>query len=356
MTLGPLLFAVEFPLLALSTLFVGLRFFCRHFIVRSVGLDDWLMLVALVNVWQIGVINVYQVKYGSGTHMKELPFTPAFFVKTLKVWYVYQLEYLITLFFVKISILAFYRRLSPERRYQTAIKVVAAAVTIYTIAMVLVNAFECPKNPTLAWAPTFPKGCNNLVPVYYAQAAFNIFSDVVILVLPLPSLIKLQVSNRKRMGLIVVFGIGSVAVIASIVRINALYIFQHSKDIPYDGIYILLWSQVEINVAIISASAPGILPLVNFITGGSTIGKSKGYSYPVSPGNQSRHIALQSFGGTSRKEGATANVACGRALNESEENIVTKSGIIRTTDVRIETVPNGRSEESLRDLELGHER
>lgn len=76
----------------------------------------------------------------------------------------------------------------------------------------------------------------------------------------------------------------------------------------------------------------------------------------MSPGNQSRHIALQSFGGTSRKEGATANVTSGRALNESEENIVTKGGIIRTTDVRIETVPDGRSEESLRDLELGHER
>ena len=43
-------------------------------------------------------------------------------------------------------------------------------------------------------------------------------------------------------------------------------------------------------------------------------------------------------------------------MNESEENIVTKSGIIRTTDVRIETVPDGRSEESLRDPELGHER
>lgn len=57
----------------------------------------------------------------------------------MKVWYVYQLQYLIALFFVKISILAFYRRLSPARRYQTAIKVVAAAVTIYTIAMVLVN-------------------------------------------------------------------------------------------------------------------------------------------------------------------------------------------------------------------------
>jgi len=71
----------------------------------------------------------------------------------------------------------------------------------------------------------------------------------------------------------------------------------------------------------------------------------------VSPGNQSRRIALQSFGGTSGREGATAKVTGGRPLNESEENIVTKSGIIRTTDVRIETVPDERSERSLKDME-----
>ncbi|KAG0635769.1 hypothetical protein HOY80DRAFT_910196 [Tuber brumale] len=286
--------------------------------------------------------------------MAQLPFTPDFFVKTLKVWYVYQLEYLITLFFVKISILAFYRRLSPAQGYQTAIKVVAVAVTIYTIAMVLVNAFECPKDPTLAWAPTFPKGCNNLVPVYYAQAGFNIFSDVVILVLPLPSLIRLQVSKRKRVALMVIFCIGSIAVIASIVRINALYLFQTSKDIPYDGIFILIWSQVEINVAITSASAPAILPLVKTLTGTSTTGKSPGYSCPKSPKIQSCHITLQSLGVTKRGEGATTNVTGGTGctFNESEENIVTKSGIIRTTDVRVEITPDGQSE-SLKDVEWG---
>ncbi|PWW79825.1 hypothetical protein C7212DRAFT_157847, partial [Tuber magnatum] len=255
----------------------------------------------------------------------------------LKVWYVYQIVYLITLFFVKISILAFYRRLSPALGYQTAIKVVAGAVTVYTIAMVFVNAFECPKDPTLAWAPTFPKDCNNLVPVYYAQAGFNIFSDVVILVLPLPSLIRLQVSKRKRTALVAIFCVGSIAVVASIARINALYIFQNSKDIPYDAIFILIWSQVEINVAIISASAPGILPLAKSIAGGSTTGKSSGYSHPVSPKNQTCHIALKPFGGTNRGGSATSDVTGGRgALNESEENIVTKSGIIRTTDVRVE--------------------
>ncbi|KAH8150901.1 uncharacterized protein LAJ45_05083 [Morchella importuna] len=344
MVLGPLLFAVEFPLLALSTVFVAFRFYCRHFIVRNLGPDDWIMLVALLNAWGIGVLNTFQVKYGSGTHMMDLPSTPGLFVGTLKVWYIYQMLYLITLFFVKMSILAFYRRLSPAQGYHLAIKITAGAVTVFTIAMVFVNAFECPKKPSLAWAPTFPMGCNNLVPVYYAQAGFNILSDIVILLLPLPSLLRLQVNKRKRVALILVFSIGGVAVIASIVRINALYIFQHSTDIPYDGIFILIWSQVEINVAIISASAPSLRPLVKSLLGGTTTTSS---SNPKSTSyyNRKNRIPLQSFSGPGRDAEIITNVS-GRGAglgNESEEHIVAKAGgIVRTTDVTVEVVDEER--------------
>lgn len=55
------------------------------------------------------------------------------------MWYIYQMLYLITLFFVKMSILAFYRRLSPAQGYHLAIKITAGAVTVFTIAMVFVN-------------------------------------------------------------------------------------------------------------------------------------------------------------------------------------------------------------------------
>jgi hypothetical protein len=57
----------------------------------------------------------------------------------LKLWYAYQLQYLVTLFFIKISILAFYRRLSPVKGYQLAVRAVAGVVTAYTIVMVFVN-------------------------------------------------------------------------------------------------------------------------------------------------------------------------------------------------------------------------
>lgn len=140
-------------------------------------------------------------------------------VMALRVWYVYQILYLLTLFFVKISILAFYCRISPSRVHMP-IKITGVIVTIYTVAMIFVNvsfgsdgpmnntdtdtlssgkAFECPRKPSLAWSPTaFPKECNNLVPVYYAQAGFNIVSDIVILLLPVPLLLKLQVSRSNK--------------------------------------------------------------------------------------------------------------------------------------------------------------
>lgn len=61
------------------------------------------------------------------------------FIGTLKVWYIYNMMYLATLFYVKISILAFYRRLSPARGYQIALKLCCTAVALYTVGMILVN-------------------------------------------------------------------------------------------------------------------------------------------------------------------------------------------------------------------------
>lgn len=122
----------------------------------------------------------------------------ATFTVTLKVWFIYQLMYPISLFFVKMSVLAFYRRLSPNKMYQRAIYLTGGIVALYTVIMVFLNAFEC-DIPSNAWNPkTWPRGCRDLVPIYYGQAGFNIGSDIVILLLPIPTLLKLQINKTKR--------------------------------------------------------------------------------------------------------------------------------------------------------------
>lgn len=151
--------------------------------------------------------------------------------------------------------------------------------------------------------------------------------------------------------LILIFSVGGLAVIASIVRINALYIYQHSAEPPYDGAYILIWSQVELNAAIISSSAPALKPLAKGFMGGSAVfssqyGNTNGYT-----AERSKGVALRSYGGGDKSvsggPGVHSTEIRGKSLvNESEENIIGKDdigGIYRTTDVTID-VENGHGE------------
>lgn len=209
---------------------------------------------------------------------------------TLKSWYVYQLVYLADLAVVKFSILFFYRAISSTRAYRVAVYVVMSLVGAFTVSMVFVNAFECDK-PSDAWsAEILLQGdgtCNDLHPIYFGQAGFNIASDVAILVLPIPVVWNLQMKSQKRIAVISIFSIGSIAVLASIIRIYALYLWSTDPDTPYQGARILIWSQIELNTAVISSSIPALKPLFRF-AGGFTTAKTDGgyvrYGEPRSHG------------------------------------------------------------------------
>jgi hypothetical protein len=184
-------------------------------------------------------------------------------------------------------------------------------VGAFTISMVFVNAFEC-DNPSDAWSAEIllqgAGSCNDLHPVYFGQAGFNIASDLMILILPMPILSTLQMKRQKRVAIIGVFSVGAVAVLASIIRIYALYLWSTTDDVPYQGATILIWSQIEINAAITSASFPALKPLFSFLTTGLTTANTDGYvrygdhrsnrSYGTSGlsahDNRKSHIALNS--------------------------------------------------------------
>ncbi|KAL2205679.1 hypothetical protein CC79DRAFT_1324326 [Sarocladium strictum] len=254
--LGPTVLATAFTLTGLSTVVIALRFYCRAALMKSVKVYDYLIGGALPNA-------------KPGEYLEG----------TLKSWYVYQLVYLVDLAAVKFSILFFYRAISSTRAYRVSVYAVMFLVGAFTISMIFVNAFEC-KTPSDAWSVEIllqGKGsCTDLHPIYYGQAAFNIASDLAILVLPMPVVWNLQMKQQKRLAVIGIFSIGSIAVLASIIRIYALYLWSSDPDVPYNGARILLWSQIEINTALISSSIPALKPLFKF-AGGFTTAKSNGY-------------------------------------------------------------------------------
>lgn len=140
--------------------------------------------------------------------------------------------------------------------------------------MIIINAFECPKKPSLVVAEDIflmrkEWQCFDLVRLYYVQAALNVFSDIFILILPLPVLVKLRMETIKRICLLIVFSVGLLVPAAAAFRIAALHLWAYADpDLSrYYGGYILFWDQVELNTAIICASAPSLQPLFRRVFG-----------------------------------------------------------------------------------------
>ncbi|KAL4904223.1 hypothetical protein BDW74DRAFT_168622 [Aspergillus multicolor] len=255
--LQPMFLILMSILLFLSVVIVSLRVFCRVFRVHKTGIDDYLIVAATAVTVGMGIMNGFHVAVGTGQHWQYLDLP--------KVLLVYPITYY---------------RIFETRNFRIQVIVVGIFVLLYTIICTFVNAFECHSKPWRAWDPSFPEGCNNLSAMYFSTAAMTIFTDLVILMMPIPQLIKLNLNPRRKYALVAIFLTGTFASAAPIARLNALYKYTVTDDVSYDAILILLWSQIEVNIAIISASAPSLRPLFNRIFKGSSHGRPRPSNSP----------------------------------------------------------------------------
>ncbi|EDU44225.1 conserved hypothetical protein [Pyrenophora tritici-repentis Pt-1C-BFP] len=231
----------------MSTVIVGLRYYCRYYLMGKVTASDHLMFVAL----------------------DKRPLIEGKVLGTLISWWIYRLSYNLALGFVKLSILFFYRTIASNRTFRRLVYATMAIVVMYTIGAVIAAILQC-ENPSDAWSPanyfaTFDKfdpnrrqpKCYDPVKLWAFSAAANLLSDVIILLLPLPALLSLRIPMSKRLALIGVFSVGLLAIVASSIRVwvMALWAESPSNSARY-GNDLLLWGQVETNSGIISASVP----------------------------------------------------------------------------------------------------
>jgi hypothetical protein len=111
--------------------------------------------------------------------------------------------------FAKMSLLTFYFGLSPQTWFRVAIWVTVVFITGYTIGIFFALIFAC--DPiAMSYDVTVQDGaCINRASLYIATAVVNIISDVILFCLPLPVVVKLQAPRRQKLGLLLIFLLGS---------------------------------------------------------------------------------------------------------------------------------------------------
>lgn len=185
--------------------------------------------------------------------------------KGLQLFYIDQSFYLTCLCLTKVAIICFYQRIFPHRRFQWAAYATMAFVIISTIVFVFMQIFQC-KPISVAWEGWVDgsqnKYCTDVNTLAYSAASFSIAQDLVILVLPLPLLMKLNTGRRNRAGIILMFSLGVFVLVTSCVRLRYITKFGHTVNPSWDLADPLIWSGVEVAVSIIVACLPAIRVLI----------------------------------------------------------------------------------------------
>ncbi|KAI1163979.1 hypothetical protein F5B18DRAFT_617192 [Nemania serpens] len=244
--------------LILAVFFVALRLTARRLKGLRLGIDDWLLLAALLFLFVTAGLNYAMLFYGLGRQARTVSMeTLETFLKLLVIT---QIIFITGLMLVKVSILQLYLRIFPSRRFRIAVYVVTGAVVAWWTAITLLTIFQC-QPIQKSYQPWIPGQCIPLYGAYYGSGLPDILSDAVILCLPVIQVIKLKTSLTNKIVIGFFFTAGAFATFASINRLIVVFQVDHSNG-TWTLVEPLAWAIIEQASAVVSACLPTLRPLL----------------------------------------------------------------------------------------------
>ncbi|KAH8689475.1 hypothetical protein BGW36DRAFT_412263 [Talaromyces proteolyticus] len=300
-TQAPIVLGVTCTFWSLAVIIVVLRVFARTRVLKALGPDDWWMLAAIhvsliprLLQKQISLSYCIGCMHGLGKHMKTVgEYDMAIF---LKLSYIVPVQYPFALGFVKMSVVSFYLRVFPQKIFRHICYVVMGIVAAATLSIAFAQAFACrPISDAWKGAPT--GYCVNREALQIAGSVINLATDLIVLMLPLKYLYAMALDKARRYGIIALFSLGSITCIASAYRLSTIPGFYAGGDQTWDASGLCIWSGIEINLSIITASIPAIKTLIsNCMKKSSKIGSSRSYGAYVTSSSSKRPLGREEDG------------------------------------------------------------
>ncbi|KAK5990810.1 Wortmanamides biosynthesis cluster C-like protein [Cladobotryum mycophilum] len=316
----------------ITPFFLAIRLYNRIVRRSGFGLDDATIFIAFFCTLAVEILMMLSVNHGFGRHIATLSKPEK--LQALKLFYVAQIFYKLTINLTKTSILLLYLRIFVQKWFRICCYVLIGIVLTYMVASTAVSIWQC--TPIRgAWDKSIKPTCVDLTKNWYANAGFSIATDFLILLLPMQPIWTSKLPINQKRALIAVFLLGFFVTITSILRATTLNFSTTSPDTTYD-IASTLWTFIEENVAIICACLPMCrvvlaMFLPSIFGGGSQDGSapsSEGSSSgPYKPGGvyprpSSPRPAWMPYSGPGHAEGTSRSIAR-HSDDRSEEYILT---------------------------------
>ncbi|KAH8770813.1 hypothetical protein F5883DRAFT_642774 [Diaporthe sp. PMI_573] len=240
--------------IALSTLFTGTRLYTRFTVYQQFWWDDWSMVVAWIGTIVLCTLFMLMMQHGGGMHHQDTPL--AEYKRYVEIFQDLQMVARTSMFFAKLSILLLYVRLFfPKGVSRSAlwwiIQVVVWLNFLYTLGLILAIALQCvPQNRP------YGSSCVDQYMVLISASIINIISDILVLVIPMASLWRLNMSRRRKLAVWALFAFGTLAPLSSIARLAYQIPMANGKDTTVIYMIVVVLALAEQVIGIVAGCAP----------------------------------------------------------------------------------------------------
>ncbi|ROW09045.1 hypothetical protein VMCG_02773 [Cytospora schulzeri] len=288
---------------AAAVLAVCLRFYARTRQRASFGLDDLLMVPAVICAIGVGVANVTSVTYSHPHRQFRMgrhgPKYGEFLVTLFQCEFASELLSIVSLACAKASIVISYRRIFRGKRFSTVSMILLILIAIWGIAFFFGQLFDC--SPIAANWDVFGKyphaNCINPLPMYYGLAASDVVMNLFILAVPQPLVWKLHMPTWRKIDVSIIFLFGAFAIGISAARIgffmqvgNLEGTNEHRSSFIPATIY---WTHLECVIAIICGCLPTLPIIFGEVSPGRVLGRWAGKLFPRSAHAKSKGSRYQ---------------------------------------------------------------
>ncbi|KAI4258305.1 MAG: hypothetical protein L6R42_005165 [Xanthoria sp. 1 TBL-2021] len=121
-----------------------------------------------------------------------------------------SIVYGLVMLIVKTAILLFYRRIFLTQKgelFDWVLRVFMAIIIIFYGTTTLIKIWLCAPREKI-WDHSVPGHCLSISSLFNASGLFNWLTDILILLIPVKTLWRLQMSARKKAGIAAVFTLG----------------------------------------------------------------------------------------------------------------------------------------------------
>ncbi|KAL4875022.1 hypothetical protein BJY04DRAFT_224411 [Aspergillus karnatakaensis] len=224
---------------------------------KEYKLADLCAVAALIFSFPMDIFEFFMMASGMGKDIWTL--TPKQITNTY-TW-VTQVFYIPAIILTKVAILCFFMQVFPNSQFRLLCQGTIVFCFLFMISTTIAAILACVP-VELAWSNWSGEGeglCFDNNAFWWAHSAINIATDLFILAMPIPMLLKLQLKLKKKVYLVLMFSVGIVITVISIVRFSGLITYSTSSNPTYNNVNVATYSVIECNISIMCCCMPALL-------------------------------------------------------------------------------------------------